>query len=122
MVACPQAATHPSVPPGALPRPGSTPGWVAACGTRSDEEGAPGLKPVRRIFAQFSMENCLPNNANMLNICNAQSSKQKYAVYTKNFTKPLGKSEDGLYQLLRRLRLELKSCVEKGLAAEGGVS
>lgn len=34
----------------------------------------------------------------------------------------LGKSEDGLYQLLRRLRLELKDCVELGLAQERGAS
>ena len=32
----------------------------------------------------------------------------------------LGQSEDALYQLLRRLRLELKRCVELGLAGEGG--
>lgn len=32
----------------------------------------------------------------------------------------LGKSEDALYQLLRRLRLELKRCVELGLTEEGG--
>lgn len=32
----------------------------------------------------------------------------------------LGKSEDAIYQLLRRLRLELKQCVELGLAEDGG--
>lgn len=32
----------------------------------------------------------------------------------------LGKSEDALYQLLRRLRLELKQCVELGLSEKGG--
>jgi len=31
----------------------------------------------------------------------------------------LGKSEDALYQLLRRLRLELKQCVEQSLSNEG---
>jgi len=34
----------------------------------------------------------------------------------------LGKSEDALDQLLRRLRLELKRCVELGLAEEGGAA
>lgn len=33
----------------------------------------------------------------------------------------LGRSEDALYQLLRRLRLELKQCVEMGLVEEGDV-
>lgn len=32
----------------------------------------------------------------------------------------LGKSEDSLYQLLRRLRLELKRCMEQGWVEEGG--
>lgn len=34
----------------------------------------------------------------------------------------LSKSEDALYQLLRRLRLELKLCVEVGLAEERGAT
>jgi RNA polymerase sigma-70 factor (ECF subfamily) len=34
----------------------------------------------------------------------------------------LGRSEDGLYQLLRRLRLELKDCVELGLTRERGAT
>jgi hypothetical protein len=34
----------------------------------------------------------------------------------------LGKSEDGLYQLLRRLRVELKQCVELSMAKEGGAA
>jgi RNA polymerase sigma-70 factor (ECF subfamily) len=34
----------------------------------------------------------------------------------------LGRSEDALYQLLRRLRLELKQCVEMGLVGEGDVT
>jgi len=40
---------------------------------------------------------------------------------TRAMAERLGKSEDGLYQLLRRLRLELKQCVELGLDEEGGV-
>jgi RNA polymerase sigma-70 factor (ECF subfamily) len=39
---------------------------------------------------------------------------------TRAVAERLGKSEDSLYQLLRRLRLELKRCVEQGLAEEGG--
>lgn len=34
----------------------------------------------------------------------------------------LGRSEDGLYQLIRRLRLESKDCVELGLAQEKGAT
>ena len=39
---------------------------------------------------------------------------------TRAMAKRMGKSEDNLYQLLRRLRLELKHCVELGLAKQGG--
>ena len=39
---------------------------------------------------------------------------------TRAVAERLGKSEDSLYQLLRRLRLELKRCVEQELAGEGG--
>ncbi len=39
---------------------------------------------------------------------------------TRAVAERLGKSEDSLNQLLRRLRLELKRCVEQGLAEEGG--
>jgi RNA polymerase sigma-70 factor (ECF subfamily) len=35
---------------------------------------------------------------------------------TRSLAERLGQSEDALYQLLRRLRLELKRCVELGLA------
>jgi len=38
---------------------------------------------------------------------------------TRAVAEQSGKSEDALYQLLRRLRLELKQCVEQGLADEG---
>jgi len=38
---------------------------------------------------------------------------------TRAVAEQLGKSEDALYQLLRRLRLELKQCVEQGLSNEG---
>lgn len=41
---------------------------------------------------------------------------------TRAVAERMGKSEDNLYQLLRRLRLELKHCVELGLAEEGGVA
>ena len=43
---------------------------------------------------------------------------------TRAVAAQLGKTEDGLYQLLRRLRLELKRCVEReqGLAEDGGVA
>jgi RNA polymerase sigma-70 factor (ECF subfamily) len=41
---------------------------------------------------------------------------------TRAVAERLGKSEDSLYQLLRRLRLELKRCVELGLAEEGGAA
>jgi RNA polymerase sigma-70 factor (ECF subfamily) len=41
---------------------------------------------------------------------------------TRAVAERLGRSEDGLYQLLRRLRLELKHCVELGLAEEGGAA
>ncbi|MBU6302520.1 MAG: sigma-70 family RNA polymerase sigma factor [Verrucomicrobia bacterium] len=34
----------------------------------------------------------------------------------------LGRSEDALYQMLRRLRLDLRKCVESGLAGDGGAS
>jgi RNA polymerase sigma-70 factor (ECF subfamily) len=34
----------------------------------------------------------------------------------------LGRSEDALYQMLRRLRLELRDCVESGMVADGGIS
>jgi RNA polymerase sigma-70 factor (ECF subfamily) len=34
----------------------------------------------------------------------------------------LGQTEDGLYQLLRRIRLALKDCVEGRLAQEGGAA
>jgi RNA polymerase sigma-70 factor (ECF subfamily) len=34
----------------------------------------------------------------------------------------LGREEDALYQMLRRLRLELRGCIEKGLQEEGGPS
>jgi RNA polymerase sigma-70 factor (ECF subfamily) len=39
---------------------------------------------------------------------------------TRAVAKRMGKSEDNLYQLLRRLRLEMKHCVERGLAKQGG--
>jgi RNA polymerase sigma-70 factor, ECF subfamily len=39
---------------------------------------------------------------------------------TRAMAERLGKSEDGLYQLLRRLRVELKQCVEGHLLEEGG--
>ena len=39
---------------------------------------------------------------------------------TRAVAELLGKSEDSLYQLLRRLRLDLKRCVEQELAGEGG--
>ena len=39
---------------------------------------------------------------------------------TKDLAPTLGKSVDGLYQLLRRIRLELKRCVENLLTREGG--
>jgi len=38
---------------------------------------------------------------------------------TRAVAERLGKSEDALYQLLRRLRLELKQCVEQGFSNEG---
>jgi RNA polymerase sigma-70 factor (ECF subfamily) len=38
---------------------------------------------------------------------------------TRAVAEQLGKSEDALYQLLRRLRLELKQCVEQGFSNEG---
>lgn len=38
----------------------------------------------------------------------------------KDLARELGKSKDGLYQLLRRIRLELKRCVEKRSAIKGG--
>lgn len=41
---------------------------------------------------------------------------------TRALAEQLGKSEDALYQLLRRLRLELKRCVELGLTEEGGAA
>jgi RNA polymerase sigma-70 factor (ECF subfamily) len=41
---------------------------------------------------------------------------------TRAAAQRLGKSEDSLYQLLRRLRLELKRCVEQGLTEEGGMA
>ena len=41
---------------------------------------------------------------------------------TRAMAERLGRSEDALYQLLRRLRLELKQCVELGLSGEGGVA
>lgn len=41
---------------------------------------------------------------------------------TRAMAERLGQSEDGLYQLLRRLRVELKRCVELGLAGEGGAA
>jgi RNA polymerase sigma factor (sigma-70 family) len=41
---------------------------------------------------------------------------------TRAVAERMGKSEDNLYQLLRRLRLELKHCVETGLAEEGGAA
>jgi RNA polymerase sigma-70 factor (ECF subfamily) len=46
-------------------------------------------------------------------------------VYTPGCTaramaEKLGRSEDALYQMLRRLRLELRDCVELALAEDGG--
>jgi RNA polymerase sigma-70 factor (ECF subfamily) len=41
---------------------------------------------------------------------------------TRAMARRLGRSEDALYQLLRRLRLELKQCVEQALADEGGAA
>jgi RNA polymerase sigma-70 factor (ECF subfamily) len=41
---------------------------------------------------------------------------------TRAMAERLGRSEDGLYQLLRRLRLELKQCVEGHLLEEGGAA
>lgn len=41
---------------------------------------------------------------------------------TRAIAERLGRSEDGLYQLLRRLCLELKDCVELGLAQEKGAT
>jgi RNA polymerase sigma-70 factor (ECF subfamily) len=41
---------------------------------------------------------------------------------TRAMAQRLGKSEDGLYQLLRRLRVELKQCVELSMAEEGGAA
>ena len=41
---------------------------------------------------------------------------------TRAMAERLGKSEDGLYQLLRRLRVELKQCVEGHLLEEGGAA
>lgn len=40
----------------------------------------------------------------------------------KDLAAALGKSADGLYQLLRRIRLELKRCVEEWQAKEGGAA
>jgi len=39
---------------------------------------------------------------------------------TRALAQRLGRTEDGLYQLLRRIRLELKHCVEVRLYGEGG--
>ena len=41
---------------------------------------------------------------------------------TRAMAQRLGKSEDGLYQLLRRLRVEIKHCVELSMAEEGGAA
>jgi RNA polymerase sigma-70 factor (ECF subfamily) len=41
---------------------------------------------------------------------------------TRAMAQRLGKSEDGLYQLLRRLRVEIKHCVELSMAKEGGAA
>jgi RNA polymerase sigma-70 factor (ECF subfamily) len=41
---------------------------------------------------------------------------------TRAMAQRLGKSEDGLYQLLRRLRVELKHCVELSMAEAGGAA
>ena len=41
---------------------------------------------------------------------------------TRAIAERLGRSEDSLYQLLRRLRLELKGCVERSLAEGGGAA
>ena len=39
---------------------------------------------------------------------------------TRDLAARLGQSEDALYQMLRRLRLELKRCVERGMASGEG--
>jgi RNA polymerase sigma-70 factor (ECF subfamily) len=39
----------------------------------------------------------------------------------KALAERLGKSQDGLYQLMRRIREELRQCVESQLARDGGV-
>ena len=37
----------------------------------------------------------------------------------KDVAERMGKSQDGLYQLLRRIRLELKECVEVQASTDG---
>ena len=41
---------------------------------------------------------------------------------TKDLATKMGKTADGLYQLLRRIRLDLKKCVESQLAKEGDLA
>jgi len=64
------------------------------------------------------LERCL----NKLPAARRQLLLQAYSpgCTTRAMAELLGRSEDSLYQMLRRLRLELKRCVELGLAAEGG--
>jgi RNA polymerase sigma-70 factor (ECF subfamily) len=41
---------------------------------------------------------------------------------TRAMAERFGRSEDSLYQLLRRLRLELRACMVRSLSEEGGVA
>lgn len=40
----------------------------------------------------------------------------------KSLAETLGKSQDGLYQLLKRIRLELKLCIDRQMNIEDGIT
>lgn len=86
---------------------------------------------VERIMAESEEEDAIRHRRlSLLELCleKLPSERRELLLHayspgctTRAVAERLGRSEDSLYQLLRRLRLELKQCVELGLAEEGGV-
>ena len=81
------------------------------------DEGAEEIKDRTRRMSR--LEDCLTR----LPEPRRRLVMQAYApgCSMKTMAEYLGKSQEGLYQLLRRIRLELKRCVEMHSAEDGGL-
>jgi RNA polymerase sigma-70 factor, ECF subfamily len=82
------------------------------------DEGADELKTRSPHMAH--LEDCLKQLPEMRRLMVLQAYAPGCSM--KTLAERLGKSQEGLYQLLRRIRLELKDCVEMQNAREGGLT